>query len=137
MHPALGIDYGDARIGIAATDSLGIMAHPVDTIHQDKKDPISRIKEIIQERKIKNIVLGLPLHLDGREGESAKKVRVFSLLLKKHFPQIPVIFVNEAFTTKTAAAKLHAAGKNSKQQKLVIDKIAAVVILNQWMEETC
>ena len=64
-HPILAIDHGDARIGLAATDELGIGTHPVETIDCRKSEPIPRILEIIHERKIAAIVLGLPLRMDG------------------------------------------------------------------------
>ena len=60
-HPALGIDYGEARIGIAATDPVGIMAHPVETIHRHQTDGISRIVQLVQKRGIRTLVLGLPV----------------------------------------------------------------------------
>lgn len=66
-HPALGIDYGEARIGIAATDPVGIMAHPVETIHRHQTDGISRIVQLVQERGIRTLVLGLPVRMDGTE----------------------------------------------------------------------
>jgi putative Holliday junction resolvase len=132
-HPALGIDYGDARIGIAASDPVGIMAHPVETIHRHQQDPLARISAIIQQRQIKTIVIGLPCHLDGREGESALKARRFAEQLQALHPQIPLHFVDEAYSTVSAAAKLHEAGKNAKKQKSLIDQAAAVEILNTWM----
>ncbi len=134
-HPALGIDYGDARIGIAASDAAGIMAHPVETIHRQKTDAIARINEIIKVRQIRCLVIGLPLHLDGREGESVQKVRRFTKELQQTLPEMPVHFIDEAYTTTTAAAKLHDAGRNAKQQKKLIDQAAAVEILTQWMEQ--
>lgn len=76
-HPALGIDYGEARIGIAATDSVGIMAHPVETIHRHQTDGISRIVQLVQKRGIRTLVLGLPVRMDGTEGTAAAKVRAF------------------------------------------------------------
>ena len=134
-HPALGIDYGDARIGIAASDAAGIMAHPVETIHRQKIDAIIRINEIVEARKIRCLVIGLPLHLDGREGESVQKVRRFTKDLQLTLPEMPIHFIDEAYTTSTAAAKLHDAGRNAKQQKNIIDQAAAVEILTQWMEQ--
>lgn len=133
-HPALGLDYGDARIGIAATDPVGIMAHPVETIHRQKHDAHACIARLIRERGIKTLVVGLPCHLDGREGESARKVRRFVEELSKQHPQLPVVWIDESFTTVAAAAKLHEAGKNAKRQKALIDQAAAVEILNAWME---
>lgn len=132
-HPALGIDYGDARIGIAASDPVGIMAHPVETIHRHQQDPLTRISAIVQQRQIQTIVIGLPCHLDGREGESAQKARRFADQLQALHPQIPLHFVDEAYSTVSAAAKLHEAGKNAKKQKSLIDQAAAVEILNTWM----
>ena len=68
QHPALGIDYGEARIGIAATDPVGIMAHPVETIHRHKTDGVTRIVQLVQERGIRTLVLGIPVRMDGTEG---------------------------------------------------------------------
>ncbi len=133
-HPALGIDYGDARIGIAATDPVGIMAHPVETVHRLKQDAHACISRVIRERGIKTLVVGLPCHLDGREGESAQKARRFMEELSEQHPLLPVVWIDESFTTVAAAAKLHEAGKNAKRQKALIDQAAAVEILNAWME---
>lgn len=133
-HPALGIDHGDARIGIAATDDFGILAHPVETIDRSKIDPLERIAELARNRKIRTLVLGLPLRADGSEGDSAAKVRAFANNLQSRLPALPVCFIDESFSTTSAAAKLHEAGRNAKKQKAVIDQAAAVEILNTWME---
>ena len=132
-HPALGIDHGDARIGIAATDDFGILAHPVETIDQSKGDAVERIAQLAQMRKIHTLVVGLPVRMDGTEGSSAAKVRAFADQLRERLPTIPLVFVDEALTTSTAAAKLREAGRNAKKQKSVIDQAAAVEILNTWM----
>lgn len=132
-HPALGIDHGDARIGVAATDDFGILAHPVETIDRAKTDPVSRIAELVERRKIRTLVVGLPLRMDGSEGESAAKVRAFADLLRERLPSIPLVFVDESLTTAAAAAKLREAGRKAKQQKSVIDQAAAVEILTSWM----
>lgn len=133
-HPALGLDYGDARIGIAATDPVGIMAHPVETIHRQKQDALASIARLIRERGIKTLVVGLPCHLDGREGDSAQKARRFVAEISQQHPELPVVWIDESFTTVAAAAKLHEAGRNAKRQKALIDQAAAVEILNAWME---
>lgn len=135
MHPALGIDHGDARIGIAATDDFGILAHPVETIDRAKTEPLERIAAIVSQRKIKTLVLGLPVRMDGSEGTSAEKVRAFGEKLRLQFPGLPLVFVDETLTTSSAATKLREAGRNAKQQKSIIDQAAAVEILNAWMEE--
>lgn len=135
-HPALGVDYGKSRIGVAATDDFGIMAHPVETIDSVRvPDPIRRIAEIAAARKSRTLVIGLPLRLDGSEGDSAKNVRAFSAKLAKALPDLPMVFVDETYTTSDATQKLHEAGRNTRKQKAVIDQAAAVEILNRWMEE--
>ena len=132
-HPALGIDHGDARIGIAATDPLGILAHPVETIDVRKTDPLERIAAIAAQRNIRTLVLGLPIRIDGTEGRAAAKVRVFGGKLAARVPGIPLVYVDEAYTTMDAAEKLREAGRKAKQQKAVIDQAAAVGILEAWM----
>lgn len=134
-HPAIGVDCGDARIGIAATDEFGIMAHPVETIATGHRDPIPRLREIAAMRKARTLVVGLPLRLDGSEGDSAKKVRTFAKRLAEALPEIPMVFVDESYTTATASEKLREAGRKAHQQKHLIDQAAAVEILNLWMGE--
>lgn len=132
-HPALGIDPGDARIGIAATDPLGILAHPVETIDVRKTDPLERIAALVAQRGIRTLVVGLPLRIDGSEGSAAEKVRAFAARLAARVPGVPLVFADEAYTTMDAAAKLREAGRNAKRQKAVIDQAAAVAILESWM----
>lgn len=134
-HPALGIDHGDARIGIAATDDFGILAHPVETIDRAKTDPIERIARLTELRGIRTLVLGLPVRMDGTEGDSAVKVRGFADRLRERIPKIPLVFVDETLSTAKASQKLREAGRKARQQKSVIDQAAAVEILNYWMGE--
>jgi putative Holliday junction resolvase len=132
-HPALGIDHGDARIGIAATDDFGILAHPVETIDCKKLDAIERIAQLVQLRGIRTLVVGLPLRMDGSEGDAAANVRAFASQLHERIGTVPLVFVDETLTTSSAATKLREAGRNARKQKPVIDQAAAVEILNLWM----
>lgn len=132
-HPALGIDHGDARIGIAATDDFGILAHPVETIDCKKIDAIERITQLVQARGVKTLVVGMPLRMDGSEGDAAAKVRAFASQLHERIGTVPLVFVDETLTTSSAAAKLREAGRKARQQKSVIDQAAAVEILNLWI----
>lgn len=134
-HPALGIDHGDARIGIAATDDFGILAHPVETIDRAKTDAIERIAQLAVLRGIRTLVLGLPVRMDGTEGDSAAKVRSFADQLRARIPDIPLVFVDETLSTSSASQKLREAGRKVRDQKAVIDQAAAVEILNYWMGE--
>ena len=106
QHPALGIDYGEARIGIAATDPVGIMAHPVETIHRHKTDGVTRIVQLVQERGIRTLVLGIPVRMDGTEGTAAAKVRAFGRELAAALPGLPMVFMDECLTTVIAQEKL-------------------------------
>ena len=134
MHPALGIDFGQARIGIAATDACGILAHPVESIHLDRTEPLERIAQLAAERGVRTLVLGLPLRLDGTEGTACEKVRAFGEKLHARLPELPLVYVDEFLTTTVAQEKLHAAGKKARDFRPIIDQAAAVEILNNWME---
>ena len=132
-HPILAIDHGDARIGLAATDKFGIATHPVETIDCRKTEIIPRILEVIAERKVRAVVLGLPLRMDGSEGSSSKKVRKFGKELQTNLGDVPLTLFDERFTTVTASEKLRSAGRKAKQQKDVIDQAAALEILKDYL----
>ncbi|MGN0829444.1 MAG: Holliday junction resolvase RuvX [Akkermansia sp.] len=134
QHPALAIDYGEARIGIAASDPCGILAHPVESIDRAKTEPIARIGELVRQRGIRTLVVGLPLRLDGSEGSACAKVRRFAAALRAALPELPLEFQDEFLSTATAQEKLHAVGKKSRQFRPIIDQAAAVEILNRRME---
>ncbi|MEO0017532.1 MAG: Holliday junction resolvase RuvX [Verrucomicrobiota bacterium] len=134
MHPALGIDHGATRIGIAATDACGILAHPVETIDRSVREPIARIAELVAQRQIRTLVIGLPFRMDGSEGTAAAKVRAFAAQLHQRLPDLPLVFVDETLTTAAAAAKLREAGRKARRHKPIIDQAAAVEILNLWLE---
>ncbi len=133
QHPALGIDYGDARIGIAATDPEGILAYPVETVQQTQSKPMERIAELARIKQARTLVLGLPVRMDGTEGTAASKVRAFGDQLQSLIPDIPLVYVDECLTTVAAQTKLRQAGKKAKNQRQIIDQAAAVEILNAWM----
>ncbi len=134
-HPILAIDHGLARIGLAATDPLGIAAHPVETIEVHRTDPLHRIAQIVQDRRVKLVLLGLPLRLDGSEGKSAQRVRAFGAELADTIPAVPLEFADERLSTSTASEKLRHAGKPARKQKDIIDQAAALEILNDWLTE--
>ncbi len=118
---------------MAATDDFGILAHPVETIDQTKCDAIERIASLAEVRQAHTLVVGLPVRMDGSEGGSAAKVRLFADSLRERIPTLPLVYVDETLTTSSAASKLREAGRNARQQKSIIDQAAAVEILNLWM----
>tara|TARA_R110002096_G_scaffold32485_5_gene94395 strand:+ start:2383 stop:2832 length:450 start_codon:yes stop_codon:yes gene_type:complete len=133
---ALGIDFGKARIGVAVSDDIGLLAHPVENVPGgDLEIAVTRIAEIVRDRGIKDLVIGLPLHLNGDEGIAVEGVRRFSKLLRKKLPdEVSFHEVDERFTTQMAMDKLHEAGRTAKDSKGIIDQAAAIEILQQWLD---
>ncbi len=131
---ALGIDHGEARIGLAVSDELGMLAHPLETIVlKDVTDPVARISEVVARDKIGTIVLGMPRNMDGTYGPASEKVKVFAEKLRAAVG-CPVRLWDERLTTKAAQRSLHAAGRNTKQGRSVIDQAAAQLILQGWLD---
>jgi putative Holliday junction resolvase len=133
MTRALGIDHGDARIGLAISDELGMLAHPHSTLHVAEGDPIARIAALVEKEKIGQIVLGLPRNMNGTYGPAAEKVRAFADQLRAAVP-CPVQLWDERLTSVAAQRGLHEAGRNTKQSRAVIDQAAAQLILQGWLD---
>ncbi len=134
MTRALGIDHGDARIGLAISDELGMLAHPLETIAvKDTPDTTARIAQVVAERGIGNIVIGLPKNMDGTTGPAAEKVRAFAEKLRT-LVTCPIRLWDERLTTVAAQKSLHEAGRNVKQSRAVIDQVAAQLILQGWLD---
>lgn len=132
-HPAMALDYGTVRIGVAASDACGILAYPLETIQQHQGDPIERIKALCTQHHIKTLVLGLPIRYDGTEGTAAERVRAFGEQISAALPEMPLLYEDEFLSTATAQDKLRAAGKKAKNQRSIIDQAAAVEILQSAM----
>ena len=133
MSRALGIDHGEARIGVAISDDLGMMAHPLETIAVKEREPLARIAELVTRDGIGMIVLGLPRNMDGTYGPASEKVRAFAELLRAKVP-CEVKLWDERLTSVAAQKSLHAAGLNTKQSRAVIDQVAAQMILQGWLD---
>ncbi len=132
----LGIDHGEARIGLAISDDLGMLAHPLETIHlKQTPNPVDRIASLVLDRAITTIVLGLPLNMDGTEGAATAKVRAFADLLEAALPEtVSIVMLDERLSTVSAQANLHASGRTVKNSRKVIDQAAACVILQDYLD---
>lgn len=132
----LGVDFGEARIGVAGSDDLGFLAHPLETVPaQPRDEALKRLAVIARERRVNGVVLGLPIRADGEEGAAAAKVRAFSEALKKQLPEeMPIFFQDEYRSTMQATEQLRAAGRKTIQHRAVIDQAAAVVILQDFLD---
>lgn len=134
MKRALGIDHGDARIGVAISDDLGMLAHPLETIHiKEVPDPIARIAALVDSKDVGHIILGLPRNMDGSYGPAAEKVRAFAEQLRAACG-CQVKLWDERLTSVAAQRSLHEAGRKVKDSREVIDQVAAQLILQGWLD---
>jgi putative Holliday junction resolvase len=132
MNPILGIDFGRARIGIAISDELRLLAHPLETI-SSKQDAIARIKEIVRERKIDNVVVGIPKRMSGEIGPAANEAIQFGEKLRAALP-CEVVTWDERLTTVAANRALREAGKQTRNTRPYVDQVAAQMILQGYLD---
>ena len=130
----LGIDYGDARVGTAITDSLNITAQGLETIQRNGSDRIvlRKIDEILSKYEVDTIVVGMPLHLDGTISERAKKTQEFVHKLKCRFSKMKVETIDERLTTVAAHKTMNFLDINKNKKKNIVDTISAVYILETY-----
>ena len=127
------LDIGDVRIGVAVSDPTGTIASPVEVIRRVGWGPDTRkVKEICDRYQTNRILSGLPLNMDGSEGFQAEKVRAFCAQLKK--AGLDVVFQDERLSTVSAEDVLIEGGVSRSGRKQVVDKVAASVILQQWLD---
>lgn len=130
----LAIDYGEKRVGIAISDELQITAYPLTTLLRISDDEvIAQIVQLTQKYRVETIVVGLPLRTDGKQSEMEQKVRSFAEKLKGKTKATVVLF-DERFTTRIAERVLIEADFSRKKRKQVRDKLAAVIILQGYLE---
>ncbi|MGI6296666.1 MAG: Holliday junction resolvase RuvX [Armatimonadota bacterium] len=135
MPRIVALDVGDARIGVAATDELGLAAHPISTIHRSvsiKRD-LRVVEELLTELDASKVVVGLPLLASGEEGPQAEKVRDFYNRLARRL-KIPAVLFDESYSTVEAEDLLLQADVSRAKRREVIDQMAAVIILNSYIE---
>ena len=123
----LAIDWGDARIGVAACDRDGVLSYPLDTVPAGATE-LARLAELVAEHEPIEVLVGLPRSLSGGEGPAAVKAREQAGRLAARL-SVPVRLVDERLTTVTASQQLRASGKKAKQQRSLIDAAAAAAIL--------
>jgi putative Holliday junction resolvase len=133
----LGVDYGSVRIGLAVSDVDRKIASPLKTYERRSPGPDALFfKEQIEQEEITRIVVGLPIHADGREGEKAKEARDFGQWLAK-IRGIPVVFWDERFTTVLAEVHLLEAGLTRKRRRDRRDRVAAQILLQSYLDAGC
>lgn len=129
----MAFDYGTKRIGIAVTDDLQIIATALDTIHP--KDIWTFLENYLKTEQVETFVVGKPLRLDGTDSQSAQHVLGFMRKLRKTYPQISIVEIDERFTSKMASAVIAQSGlkKSKRQDKALVDTISATIILQSYM----
>jgi putative Holliday junction resolvase len=133
----LGVDYGSVRIGLAVSDSDRRIASPLTTYQRRGQEAdVTYFKNLIEREEITQIVVGLPIHLSGQEGEKAKESRKFGQWLGKA-TSLPIVFWDERFTTVEAEGHLLSAGLTRKRRRERIDRVAAQILLQSYIDAGC
>ena len=130
----LGLDVGARRIGLAVSDQLGITAQGLETLQRkNKKYDLAFLNRIIRQYDVKEIVVGLPLRMSGSEGVQAEKIQAFAEDLRKHF-KLPVHLWDERLTSAEANRLLRETNLSIEKRSQAVDRMAAILILQGWME---
>ncbi|MCQ2973566.1 MAG: Holliday junction resolvase RuvX [Bacteroidales bacterium] len=135
MGRILAIDYGGVRTGLAVTDPCKIIVSPLETVATSTLTPY--IKNYLEKQKVDRIIVGYPENPEGGTNPIVEKILLFVDNLKKLYPNIPIDFYNEEFTSKKAMSAMLAGGfkRKYRQTKGNTDKMAAAFILQGWMDE--
>ena len=129
----LGIDPGDARIGVARSDPTGFLATPLETVRRGQGD-LARIARLVREEEVVEVVVGLPRSLSGGEGPAAARTREFASRLADRLAPVVVRLQDERLTTVSAEAMLRDRGKKGAERRAVVDQAAAVLILQHALD---
>jgi putative holliday junction resolvase len=130
----MGLDVGDRRIGIAVSDPLGLTAQPVLTlVRTHRKQDLKSIQRLIRRHNCSAIVVGNPLYMSGDQSPQAAKAQAFAQMLRDE-TGLPVHLWDERLTTTEAHRHLHAAGRAGSEHKAVVDQVAAVLILESFLQ---
>jgi putative holliday junction resolvase len=130
----LGVDYGRARIGLAISDELGMLAHPLETIPaKNLESAAKRVAEIAREKEVERVVLGMPKHMNGAVGTAAEEVQAFANKLRPLL-RCELLMWDERLTTTAAHRALRDSGRKTKQTRAIIDQVAAQMILQGYLD---
>lgn len=128
----LGVDFGRVRIGMAISDELGLLAHPLKTV-SSSKEAMKEIAAVVREKDVERVVIGLPRHMDGRMGESAEEALAFAGKLRELLP-CEVVMWDERLTTVAANRALQESGQRTRESRKIVDQVAAQMILQGYLD---
>lgn len=129
----LGIDVGTARVGVATCDREGLLATPVETVPRATTDAVARVVELAREGDVLEILVGLPVSLNGNETASTRDARSFAAEVAAR-SALPVRLVDERLSTVTAHSALRDAGRSQRKTRSIVDQVAAVVLLQHALD---
>jgi putative pre-16S rRNA nuclease len=132
MNRVLAFDFGRARIGVAISDELQLLAHPLETISANKQ-PAARLAEIVREKNVDRVVAGIPRQMNGQIGTAATEVLAFVEKLRAILP-CPIVTWDERLSTVAAHRALRDAGKKTRQTRSYVDQVAAQMILQSYLD---
>jgi len=132
MNPILALDFGRARIGVAISDELQLLAHPLETIQANER-ATSRVVELVRERNVEHVVAGIPKRMNGQIGTAATEALEFVEKLRAVLP-CPVVTWDERLTTVAAHRALRDAGKKTRHTRGYVDQVAAQMILQSYLD---
>jgi putative Holliday junction resolvase len=133
----LGVDYGSVRVGLAVSDPDRKIAFPLATYtRRDRERDAAYFRELVAREEVGGLVVGLPVHTNGREGQKAREARAFGRLLAEA-TGLPVVFWDERFTTVEAESALWEAGLTHKKRKARRDRVAAQMLLQAYLDAGC
>lgn len=135
MSQVVAIDYGKVRCGIATTDDMRLIASALTTV--ETKNIFSFLEKYFSENKVETLVIGLPTDLKGNLSEIETDILKFIEKVKELFPEVEIHRFDERFTSKMASFFISQSGKNKKQrqEKALIDKVSATIILQNFLEQ--
>jgi putative holliday junction resolvase len=129
----LGVDVGSVRVGVARCDAAGLLATPVATLGRTGAD-LAELAALVTESEAVEVVVGLPLHLSGREGPAAEAARAYATELAAEVAPVPVRLLDERLSTVGATRGLRAAGIDTRRGRNIVDQAAAVIILQAALD---
>jgi putative Holliday junction resolvase len=137
----LGVDVGKVRVGVALSDPDGILATPLVTVPRDMgaaadsvPADIAELARLVTEHEAVQVVVGLPVRLNGSEGPAALDIRAYAERLARAIGHVPVVLADERMSTVVASRRLAERGVRGKRQRAVVDQVAAVEILQSWLD---
>ncbi|MEJ2367367.1 MAG: Holliday junction resolvase RuvX [Acidobacteriota bacterium] len=134
MSRVLAVDWGEKRVGVAVSDPMGWIARPLPTLDgRNRKSLMERLLKIIRQEKVETVVIGHPLHMDGRKGSSAQAAQNLARSLQAALDGVEIVLYDERLTSVEAQAILSGRGERTRGKKERVDQVAAAVLLQTYL----